>query len=385
MSSKDQKVTPWEVEGKIDYDKLIKEFGTRPITDELAKKTEKLAGNSHIFIRRRFFFSHRDLDTVLKDYEAGKGFFLYTGRSPGGEMHIAHLIPFILCKWLQEAFKVNLYIQIPDEEKFLFKSDLDYETVQKKTEEDLLHIAALGFDPDRTFLFRNTEYLKQMYPVALKIAKKTTFSTAKAVFGFTNDANIGMIFYPAMQIVPTFFEKKRCLIPCGIDQDNYWRIQRDIAESLGYYKTAAIHNKFLPPLTGIEGKMSASQKETAIYLSDDEKTVKNKIMKYAFSGGRATIEEHRKLGGNPDVDVAYQWLSILFEEDDKKLKAIHDDYKSGKLLTGELKQLLVDKINAFLREHKKKMEGAKPLLQEYMYNGKLAKEMWGRSESATER
>lgn len=373
-----QKVTPWEVSGKVDYDKLIKEFGTMPITDELSKKMERLAGSSHIFLRRGLFFSHRDLDMILRDYESGKGFFLYTGRSPGGEMHIAHMIPFILCKWIQDVFGVNLYIQIPDDEKFLFKSYLDYKSIQERTEDDILNIAALNFDPEKTFLFKNTEYIKKMYPSVLKIAKKITFSTAKAVFGFGNDANIGMIFYPALQVAPTFFEKKRCLIPCGIDQDNYWRIQHDIAESLGYYKTAAIHNKFLPPLTGIEGKMSASLSETAIYLSDDEKTVKNKIMKYAFSGGQATIDEHRRLGGNPDIDVAFQWLSILFEKDDKALKQIYDDYKSGQLLTGELKQILIDKINMFLCEHRKKKEIARPLLEEYMYTGKLANEMWSK-------
>lgn len=203
-----QKVTPWEVSGKVDYDKLIKEFGTMPITDELAKKMEKLTGSSHIFLRRGLFFSHRDIDMVMKDYESGKGFFLYTGRSPGGEMHIAHMIPFLLCKWIQKAFCVNLYIQIPDEEKFLFKSNIDYKSLQEKADDDILNIAALDFDTERTFLFRNTEYIRHMYPSALKIAKKTTFSTAKAVFGFGNDANIGMIFYPSLQIVPTFSRKK---------------------------------------------------------------------------------------------------------------------------------------------------------------------------------
>ncbi|VVB59577.1 Tryptophan--tRNA ligase [uncultured archaeon] len=376
--SKEQKVTPWEVEGKIDYNRLIKEFGTSALASDTVKKIEKLAGDSHIFLRRGFVFSHRDMDLVLKDYEAGKGFFLYTGRGPSGAMHIGHLAPLLFTKWLQEKFNVNLYIEITDDEKFLQKPQLDYEQIQKQADADILDIAALGFDPDRTFIFKDTEYIKQMYPHAIKIGKKVTFSTVQAVFGFNNQTNIGLMFYPTLQIVPTFFEKKRCLIPAAIDQDNYWRIQRDVAESLGYYKVAAIHNKFLPPLTGMEGKMSASKSETAIYLSDDEKTVRQKVMKYAFSGGQATIEEHRKLGGNPDVDVAYQWLSILFEEDEKKLKTIHDDYKSGKLLTGELKQLLVDKINAFLREHKNKMENAKPLLEKYMYTGKLAKEMWNK-------
>lgn len=373
------KVTPWEVEGKIDYNRLIKEFGTSALTPEIVSKLEKLAGGSHMFLRRGFVFSHRDMDLILKDHESGKGFFLYTGRGPSGAMHIGHLAPLVFTKWLQDKFKANLYIEITDDEKFMQKPQLSYEQVQKQADADILDIAAVGFDPERTFIFKDTEYIKQMYPHAIKIGKKVTFSTVQAVFGFNNQTNIGLMFYPTLQIVPTFFEKKRCLIPAAIDQDNYWRIQRDVAESLGYHKVAAIHNKFLPPLTGMEGKMSASKAETAIYLSDDEKTVKQKVMKYAFSGGRATVEEHRKLGGNPDIDVSFQWLSILFEEDDKKLAQIREDYKSGKLLSGEMKQILVEKLNAFLREHRKKKETAGELLEKYMRTGKLAKEMWKKS------
>ena len=375
----DFKVTPWEVEGKIDYEKLVKEFGTKRMDARLKAKLEKLAGGSHVFLRRNFFFSHRDLDLVLKDYESGKGFFLYTGRSPAGAMTLAHLISFLFTKWLQEKFKVNAYLQIPDEEKFLFKQKLSWEEVQERTKEDIAHIAALGFDENRTFLFQNSEYVKNFYPVLMKTAKKINFSNAKAIFGFNEQSNIGMMFYPALQIVPTFFEKKRCLIPCGIDQDNYWRPQRDIAESLGFYKTAAIHSAFFPPLTGHEGKMSSSIAESAIFLSDDEKTVANKINKYAFSGGQATIEEHRKLGGNPDVDVAFQWLYTLFEEDDKKIEKIREQYRSGKMLTGELKQILIEKINAFLKEHNKRKEKAEKAVDRMKYSGKLAKEMWGRT------
>jgi len=69
-----------------------------------------------------------------------------------------------------------------------------------------------------------------MYPVSIKIAKKLNFSEVRATFGFDNSSNIGIIFYPALQIAPTMFEKRRCLIPAGIDQDPYWRLQRDIAE-----------------------------------------------------------------------------------------------------------------------------------------------------------
>ena len=368
-------VTPWEVKGDVNYNKLVKQFGTKLIDKSLLKKLEK-HNKLNVMFRRGFIFSHRDFDLVLNDYDSGKGFFLYTGRAPSGPMHIGHLIPFYITKWLQDTFKENLYIQIPDEEKFLAKKELTLEEVDKWVIDNILDIIAVGFDPDRTFIFQNREYVQRLYTTACKIAKKVNLSTAKAVFGFNNETNVGLVFYPIMQNVPTFFEKKRCLIPSAIDQDPYWRVQRDIAESMGYFKTAAIHCKFLPPLTSVEGKMSTSESDIAIYLHDSQEDVRKKIMKYAFSGGQATIEEHRKKGGNPDIDVSYQWLSIFFEPDDRKLKQIYDDYKSGKMLTGELKTILVNKINDFLRDHASKKADAVKLIKQFKYDGKLAKKMW---------
>lgn len=377
-STSDFSVTPWEVKGKVDYDKLIVQFGTQKITPELKERIKKITGDLHVMLRRDVFFSHRDLDKVLDDYESGKGFFLYTGRAPSLGMHIGHLLPFIFTKWLQEKFKVNVYIEITDDEKFMRNQDLTLEQTRQFAYENILDIIAVGFDPDKTFIFQDTEYIRNMYPITIKIAKKLTFSEVKATFGLDNSSNIGIIFYPALQIAPTMFEKKRCLIPAGIDQDPYWRLQRDIAESLGYYKAAQIHNKFIPSLTGPEGKMSSSMPETAIYLTDDPKTVERKIMKYAFSGGQPTIELHRKLGGNPDIDVSFQWLYMFFEEDDEKVKKIEEEYRSGKLLSGELKQILIEKLNKFLEIHRQKREEAKDLVNTFKYEGKLAKEMWNK-------
>ncbi len=369
-------VTPWEVRGRVDYDKLINIFGTQPITRELLDRIEGLAGELHVLLRRGVFFSHRDLDLVLDDYINGRGFFLYTGRGPSGPMHIGHLIPFILTKWFQDKFRVNVYIMITDDEKYWDEPGMSLRDVRRWAYENTLDIIAVGFDPDRTFVFHDIEYIGKLYPMAVKVAKRINFNTARAVFGFTGSTNIGLIFYPALQVVPTFFEKRRCLIPAAIDQDPYWRIQRDLAESLGYYKTAAIHSKFMPPLTGLEGKMSTSRPETAIFLHDDPKTVRYKIMRYAFSGGQPTVELHRKLGGNPDIDVSFQWLKIYFEPDDAKLRKIEEDYRSGRMLTGELKEYLIERINEFLEEHRARREEARKLINLYMYDGELARRMW---------
>jgi tryptophanyl-tRNA synthetase len=371
------KVTPWDVEGKLDYEKLIKEFGTSRIDEKTLARLEKDAGERlPVFLRRGYFFSHRDLDKVLDDQEKGKGFFVYTGRGPSNKMHIGHLPSFMLAKWLQDRFKANVYIEITDDEKFLHNRELSLGQVDKFAEDNILDIAALGFDPDKTFIFKDTEYISNVYPMLMKIGRKITFSTAKAVFGFTNETNVGMIFFPAYQVMPTFFEKKRALIPNAIDQDPYWRIQRDMAESLGYERAAAIHSKFLPPITGMDGKMSASREETAIWLDDGEKTVETKVRKYAFSGGKPTLEEHRRLGGDPDVDVSFQWMSLLFEEDDAEIGRIERDYRAGKMLSGEMKQLLIGKLNAFLKAHNERKAKAGPMKERMMRTGKLAKSMW---------
>ncbi|RLE39071.1 tryptophan--tRNA ligase [Candidatus Woesearchaeota archaeon] len=373
MEGKKFVVTPWEVKGKIDYDKLIKKFGVEAIDDKLLKRIQNHTGELHHFLRRKIFFAHRDLNWILDEYEKGNKFFLYTGRAPSGKNHIGHLVPWMFTKWLQDKFDVELWFQFPDEEKFLFKENLSLEDTERYTYDNALDVIALGFKPEKTKFLIDTKNAGLMYKEALKVAKRITFSTVKAAFGFTNEQNIGAIFYTAMQAVPSFLpsviknKKIPCLIPHAIDQDPHFRISRDVIPKIGFYKPASIQCRFLPGLGGMleEGKMSASEKQTAIYVTDDETTVTKKINKYAFSGGQATVEEHRKIGGNPDVDISYQWLTF-FEEDDRKLENIYNDYKSGKLLTGELKTILIEKLNKFLKEHQKKREKAKKVYDKFL-------------------
>ena len=109
--------------------------------------------------------------------------------------------------------------------------------------------------------------------------------------------------------------------------------------------------------------MSSSDPSSFIALTDSPEDVKKKVNKYAFSGGKDTLEEHRKHGGNTDIDISFQYLRFFFEDDDKKLKKIEDDYKSGKLLSGELKAILIEKINSFLKEHQKKRKDADKIVE----------------------
>ncbi len=365
------KVTPWEVSGHIDYDKLVKQFGTKHLTEGILKRIEKNAGELHLMLRRKLFFSHRDMDWILDKYEKGEKFVLYTGRGPSGDTHLGHLMPWIFTKWLQDKFDAELYFQLTDDEKFLHDDELSLEDTRKFSMENALDIIAVGFDSDRTKLFLNTDYAKTLYKIAIRVAKLTTFSTAKAVFGFENSTNIGMSFFPAMQAAPCFLpselKKKKVpvLIPAAIDQDPYWRISRDVADRLGYYKPAQIHSMFLPGLEGPDSKMSASKPNSAIFTTDSPKEARKKIMK-SFSGGAGSLEEHRKSGGRPEVDTACQYLYYLFEDDDEKIKEIFSGYRSGAITSGEVKNLLADKVEKFLREHQSRKEKARKHLDRFL-------------------
>ena len=321
-------------------------------------------------LRRGIFFSHRDLGKILTDYQRGKKFFLYTGRGPSGHTHIGHLVPWVFTKWLQEKFDTNLYFQLTDDEKFFAKQDLTLEQTRNFAYENALDFIALGFKPEKTKIIINTKNIKTLYPIAAQVAKKINFSNTKAVFGFENETNVGMIFYTSLQSAPCFIEDRPVLIPLGVDQDPHFRLTRDVAPRIGKEKPALIHNIMIPSLSGPGGKMSASEESGTIYTTDSPEKIKKKINKYAFSGGQSTVEEHRKVGGNPDIDVSYQYLRIFFEPDDNKLKVIYDDYKSGKMLTGELKSILIEKVTDFLVAHQQKREKAKDQLEKFLLEDK---------------
>lgn len=86
-----------------------------------------------------------------------------------------------------------------------------------------------------------------------------------------------------------------------------------------------------------------------------------------FLGVNLILKNIEKKGGNPDIDVSYQYLRIFFEQDDNKLKQIYDDYKSGKLLSGELKAILIEKINEFLKTHQEKREKARDKINDFLF------------------
>lgn len=215
-----------------------------------------------------------------------------------------------------------------DDEKFLFKHELKPEQTRAFASLNARDIIAVGYDLKRTLIFSNYDYMGgAFYRNVSKISRQIPYNQAKATFGFTDSDNIGKIHFAAIQAAPAFANSFPqifgdatgipCLIPCAIDQDPYFRLTRDVAQKLKYQKPALLHSRFFPALQGPQTKMSASDANSSIFMTDTPNQIKNKINKHGFSGGKETEEEHRKFGGDTDVDVSYQYLSFFLEDDEE--------------------------------------------------------------------
>ncbi|GBE20198.1 MAG TPA: tryptophan--tRNA ligase [Candidatus Pacearchaeota archaeon] len=372
MKKKEFKVTPWEVSGKVNYEKLIKKFGLKP----MPKLPEVF--NKNLMFRRKIIFAHRDFDRILDAIENKKKFVMMTGLMPTGKFHLGHALLTQQMIFYQKL-GAKLYIAVADLEAYNARNQ-DLEELRKTAiDQYLLNYIALGLSPKNCEFYFQSERSKEAkksnsyYRLASNFSRYATFNEFKAVYGEISPGKMNASLLQAADMFHSQLPEFEggpvpVLVPVGTDQDPHLRIARDIGKRYKdnkFVQLSSSYHLFLPGLN--TGKMSSSEPNSYIAMTDSPKEVEKKINKYAFSGGQATIEEHRKKGGNPDVDVSFQYLRMFFEPDDKKLKKIHDDYKSGKLLTGELKKILISKINTFLKEHQKRREKAKKQIDKFLF------------------
>jgi tryptophanyl-tRNA synthetase len=369
------KVTPYEVSGKINYKKLAEEFGIRP----LPKLPDVFMKN--VLFRRKIVFAHRNFEKILDCIKNKKKFVMMTGLMPTGKFHLGHMLLAQQMIFYQKL-GAKLYIAVADLEAYNTRQQSLDESRKIAIDQYLLNYIAFGLNPENCdFYFQSDRDNKASksnayYRLASNFSRYATFNEFKAVYGDISPGKMQAsllqaadMYHPGLPEfegypLPTF-------IPVGADQDPHIRIARDMAKRFKDYKFAPIsatYHKFLPGLKG-SGKMSSSDSMSYIAMTDSPQEVEMKIKKYAFSGGAATTLEHRKKGGNPEIDVSYQYLRMFFEPDDKKLEDIERKYRSGEMLTSELKEILIEKINKFLKKHQENRKKAKKQIDKFIFRG----------------
>ncbi len=359
----EMKVTPWEIKGTIDYGKLVHEFGLRQI------KGAPKPFSDYLLFRRGIIYAHRDFEHIVEAVKQKKRFVMMTGCMPSGPFHFGHKILADQMIMYQEL-GARLYIAVADIEAYNSRNPDMAELRETAINEYLLNYAALGLDIKKCdFYFQsnrsgNAKKSNAYYSLAGMLARHVTFNEFEAVYGEITPGKMSSSLLQAADMLhpqlKEFEGPVPTVVPVGSDQDAHIRLARDISQRIktfNFMQISSTCHKFLPGLKG--GKMSSSDTTSYISLADSPSEAEKKIMKYAFSGGRNSIEEHRQKGGNPDIDVSFQLLLFGLEPSDAKLKKVRDEYASGSMLTGELKQLTIEKLSSFLKEHQKKRARAR--------------------------
>jgi tryptophanyl-tRNA synthetase len=331
-----------------DNEKLVREFGASRISDL------KDVPDFYTF-KNELIYSHRDFDKFLKAIKSGEKCAIVSGFNASGTIHFGHRSVFDTNLFFQKKYGIPVFIPISDDESYVAGKVKDQEEALKYSFELAKELLAYGFDPHNTYFIIDQIYTN-IYNLAIKLSRKINLSEIKATYGYKSEDNIGLHFYPSIQSAHILFPQeklgiKNVLVPIGPDEDAHIRICRDVAPSLGYNKPAILHITFLP---GIDGEKMSKSRNNAIFLKDDAKTIVKKVGT-AFSGGQKTIDEHRKIGGNPEVDIACQYLSKFFLKE-AEAKKIFEDYRKGKLLSGEVKKMLSDNLVEFTSSFQKRLK-----------------------------
>ena len=287
-----------------------------------------------------------------------------TGLMPSGAFHMGHKRVADEIIWFQEH-GADTFICAADVESYLMR-DIGFEDAKRITvHEYLTNYIALGLNPKKVHFWFQSDYINEYYRLRDMAAKRVTFNEMEAIYGELSPAKITSVLTQVADIIHPQLERfggpRPVVVPVGADQDPHIRLTRDIASRLNADREgrqdmpcippSATYHKFMSGLQG--GKMSSSDPKSHIALSEDPQSAKKKIMS-AKTGGRSTVEEQKRIGGEPDKCMIYELYLYHLIDDDIELARIYNECRSGKLLCGEDKRHCAELTEKFLLEHQKK-------------------------------
>lgn len=322
--------------------KLIKEFGAEPISN-IKNLPDFYTFNNDLF------YSHRDFDKFLSRLEKGEPSAIVSGFNASGTIHLGHKAVFDTNLYFQKKYGLKVFIPISDDESYVSGKVKTQEEAFEHSLNLVKDLLAYGFDPENTYFIIDQVYTN-IYNYAIMLSKRIIFSISRATYGYNDQSNLGLIFYSTIQSAHILFPQlefniNNVLVPIGPDEEVHFRICRDLASKFNLVKPATIHARFLP---GVDGAKMSKSKNNCIFLRDTEKEIIKKVNK-SLSGGRETSEEHRKLGGIPENDIACYYLEKYFLSNEES-KKLNNEYRKGNLLSSEIKKKLTQNLLKFVED-----------------------------------
>ena len=360
------RVDPWGSTTIKDYGRLQSEFGIEEI-ESLLPRLKKLS----IHLSRGIDFGHRDLGRVLDAVDAHKPFAVMSGIKPTGDFHLGTKLTADDMVFFQSlSKKATVYYAIADIEAYC-DNGISLLESGKIAVQNVADILALGLDPERAIVYKQSEEMRVMR-FATIFSRGVTNNMLRAIYG---ERQIGLYLSALIQAgdillpeLPEFGGPKPVLVPVGADQDPHIRLARDLAvryhDEFGFIAPSAIYHRLMLTLSG-ESKMSKRTLSSSFTLDEDPASASKKVMS-AFTGGRSTIEEQRKLGGRPDICPVYDLYKFHFALDDDHLKRVYDECAGGIRMCGECKSEAAGLVRKYLGQHKKRREALMKDAQELL-------------------
>ncbi|BAA81476.2 tryptophanyl-tRNA synthetase [Aeropyrum pernix K1] len=359
-----ERLDPWGAVEIKDYDRLLRTFGIRPFS-EVLPLLRKAGMEPSFLMRRGIIFGHRDFDKILEAKARGERVAVLTGFMPSGKFHFGHKLTVDQLIYLQKnGFKV--FVAIADAEAFAVRRIGREEAVRIAVEEYIANMIALGLDPKDTEFYFQTNRGTPYFRLIQLFSGKVTAAEMEAIYGELTPAKMMASLTQAADILHVQLDEyggyRHVVVPVGADQDPHLRLTRDLADRMAgvveLERPASTYHKLQPGLDG--RKMSSSRPDSTIFLTDPPEVARNKLFR-ALTGGRATAEEQRRLGGVPEVCSVYHMDLYHLMPDDGEVKHIYTSCRLGKILCGECKQIAWEKLERFLAEHQSRLEKAKTI------------------------
>ena len=350
------KLDPWGSGTVRDYTRLQDEFGIEPVGPLLPRFKKPSA-----HLSRGIDFGHRDLGRILDAVDKHKPYAVMSGIKPTGDFHLGTKMTADDMVYFQSlSKKATVFYAIADVEAYS-DNGLSFAETSKIATKNVADILALGLDPDRAVVYLQSEEMRVMR-LATIFSRGVTNNMLKALYG---DRQIGLYMAALVQAgdilmpqLPEFGGPKPVLVPVGADQDPHIRLTRDLAskynDEFGFISPSAIYHRLMLSLNG-EEKMSKRTEASLLTLDDSPPVASKKVMS-AFTGGRTTVEEQRRLGANADICPIYDLYRFHFALDDEHVKRVYYECTKGIRLCGECKQEVNSLVKKFLVEHHRKRD-----------------------------
>jgi tryptophanyl-tRNA synthetase len=317
--------------------------------------------NPSLHMRRGIDFGQRDLGRIVDAVDNNKSFAVMSGIKPTGVFHLGTKMTADDMIYFQSlSKKATVFYAIADVEAYN-DNGLSFQETSKIAVQNVADILALGLDPDRAIVYKQSQEIKVMQ-LATIFSRGVTNNMLKAIYG---ERQVGLYLSALIQAgdilmpqLPEFGGPKPVVVPVGADQDPHIRLTRDLANSFhqdfGFIPPSAIYHKLIRSLDG-GTKMSKRSAASSFTLNEEPSSAVRKIMA-GFTGGRPTVEEQRKIGGEADKCPIYDLYLFHFALDDEYAKRVYDECYGGVRMCGDCKKELAVIVKKYLEEHRKKRE-----------------------------